>query len=285
MSSHFVVRASGLALLTLALGASAALASETVTEPFVQSYPLAAGGKVSVANTNGRVTIDAWDQAQVKVEAEKKVKADSRDRAQQILKEIKIQVDAHTNEVRIETKMPHRANGSFWSWLSGSGVNASVEYHIHVPRRAVVAAENTNGSVRLAGTQAAASVETTNGSVTVDQVAGDVRLRSTNGGLHATGVSGSVEAETTNGAIEVKLASLSAGKSNSFESTNGGISVQLPKDARLSLDAETTNGGVSSDFALEGGRSSRHSLSGNINGGGGRMTIRTTNGGIHVVKQ
>jgi DUF4097 and DUF4098 domain-containing protein YvlB len=283
MSSHFVVRASGLALLTFALGTAAASA-ETLTEPFAQSYPLAAGGKVSVSNTNGAVTIDAWDQAQVKVEAVKKVKAGSAERAREILKELKVQVDARPDSVRIETKVPQRSNG-FWAWISGSGIQAEVEYHIHVPRRAAVTAENTNGGVHLTGTQGAASLETTNGGVTVDRVAGDVRLHSTNGALHATGVSGAVEAETTNGGIDIQLASLPAGRSNSLESTNGAISVHLPKDARLSLDAATTNGGVSSDFELTGGSKGKHSLSGAINGGGGKMSIRTTNGGIHVAKQ
>ena len=67
-----------------------------------------------------------------------------------------------------------------------------------------------------------------------------------------------------------------------FSSTNGGITVRLPRDARLSVDAATTNGGIDSDFELAGGAARRSRLTGDINGGGSTLRIRTTNGSVHI---
>jgi hypothetical protein len=48
------------------------------------------------------------------------------------------------------------------------------------------------------------------------------------------------------------------------------------------VDAATTNGGIDSDFDLAGGESRRNRLTGDINGGGGTLRIRTTNGSVHI---
>ncbi len=68
----------------------------------------------------------------------------------------------------------------------------------------------------------------------------------------------------------------------SLETSNGGVSVRLPRDARFSVDAETSNGGVRSDFPVEGGKQGKRSLKGDINGGGAKLYIRTSNGGVHI---
>ena len=57
-------------LLPQASGAGRAQTGEdallTATEEFHQTYPLAAGGRVSLSNINGRVKITGWDRDEVK---------------------------------------------------------------------------------------------------------------------------------------------------------------------------------------------------------------------------
>jgi DUF4097 and DUF4098 domain-containing protein YvlB len=154
---------------------------------------------------------------------------------------------------------------------------------VHVPRQAAVDAESVNGGVSLAGTRGKVRLETTNGAVDVQDVTGDVNAGTTNGGVSAVRVAGAVKAETTNGAVDIDLTTLPSGSALSFESTNGGIHVRLPRGARLSVDAETVNGRVKSDFEVQGGKPGKRSLRGDINGGGGRLRIRTTNGGIEIL--
>jgi hypothetical protein len=46
------------------------------------------------------------------------------------------------------------------------------------------------------------------------------------------------------------------------------------------VEAENVNGGLSSD--LPGISRSKHSLQGDLNGGGKTLAIETVNGGIHI---
>ena len=58
--------------------------------------------------------------------------------------------------------------------------------------------------------------------------------------------------------------------------------MRLPRDAKATISASITNGGISSsDLQIETtGENSRRRLEGRLNGGGGRIQIEGTNGGI-----
>jgi DUF4097 and DUF4098 domain-containing protein YvlB len=170
--------------------------------------------------------------------------------------------------LRIDTRLPKRGEeegGIIAQLFNGSDdVNMSVSYKIRVPRHVALDIESSNGAITVTGTEGKAQLKTSNGRITM------------------VGLAGSVQAETSNGSIDAELTELASGDL-SLESSNGGISVRLPRDARFSVDAATSNGGVHSDFAVEGGRTGRHSsLKGEVNGGGSRLYIRTSNGGVHI---
>ncbi len=275
-----VLRTLGLTLLVLA----SATAAEAVTlkDKLTKTSPLKPGGIVVIENVNGGITLEAWDRQEVQVEAEKRVKADDEDVAKKVMAEIKFDIKADANSFRIKTIMPKRNDG-FFDWLSGNNANVSVEYRVRVPREVALEVDNTNGGIKVTGTRGKANLSTTNGGFKLDRTAGDMRLSTTNGGIAVTNAAGTVRAETTNGGIDVQLNKVAEGADLSFVSTNGGITVKLPRDIRVSLDASTSNGRVHSDFDVEGGTPGKRSLEGDINGGGGKLKVRTTNGGVHLV--
>src|SRR3712207_1721642 len=89
----------------LLLAAAAGLRAQTtpaLTEEFHQSYPLAAGGRVSLSNINGGVRIRGWDRDEVRVDAVKRAAT------QELLREAQIRVDAAPGSVRIQTDYPDR---------------------------------------------------------------------------------------------------------------------------------------------------------------------------------
>lgn len=272
------------ALLALLGLVSAGMAAQAVTlkDRFQQTYPLQAGGTVTLDNVNGGVTIEAWDKNEVQVVADKEVKAKTDDAAKKAMQQVQIQVGKGAGKLDIVTKLPKR-EGGFFEWMAGNNVNINVKYQIKVPRKAALNIETVNGGVRLVGTHGTATVETTNGGLEIDGVHGNLHLETTNGGISVTRSAGAVEAETTNGGIDVELTEVPDGSDLSFETTNGGVTIRLPRDIRVSLDAATSNGRVSSDFDVEGsdGKSRRH-LSGDINGGGGKLRVRSTNGSVEI---
>jgi len=260
------------AILFLVLGLQQALGGE-VRERFEKTYPLESGGEFRLKNTNGAVHITSWDRDEVKIEAEKVVRARSREDAERIMKEITIDIRQSENYVDVDTRLPKRRDGGFGDWIfSGGGTSIEVTYWITVPAQVNLFAETVNGEVRA------------------QDISGRTALETTNGRVEVINASGSVSAETTNGGIEVSLAKATPGETMRFETTNGRIEAEFPADFTAEISASTTNGHVDCDFPMTvQGRIKRTSLQGRIGSANssavGRVTFRTTNGSITIRKK
>src|SRR5215217_4807928 len=170
-----------------------------LTEEFHQTYPLAAGGRVSLSNINGAVKVQTWERAEVKVDAVKRAHTPER------LREAQIKVDASSNRVRVETDYPD----STLRWSDRDGERhenpASVEYTLTVPRGVQIDEINLiNGDLNIAGVAGPVKASSINGRVTAAGLAGPVNLSSVNGPLVVTLPSDAnavVRASTVHGGI------------------------------------------------------------------------------------
>ena len=143
------------------------------------------------------------------------------------------------------------------------GGNVQVEYRVKVPAGAEVKFTTTNGGIEITGLQGRITAETTNGGVVTRDVGGQL------------------DASTTNGGLDIDMSRVPEGGVR-LGFTNGGLKMRMPRDAKATISASITNGGISAgDLPIETtGESSRRRLEGRLNGGGGRIQIEGTNGGI-----
>lgn len=223
-------------------------------EPWSQSFTLPADGHFELENTNGAIEVDPAEGNTVEVRAERIAKAATEEAARELLKQVEIVVDASPSRVRIRTKYPS-------GWNRGG---SEVKYWVKVPASVAVKLENTNGRIRLAS------------------LTGPVDANTTNGGVSGQGLSGPVRASTTNGGVDIEVAAVHA-DGIALSTTNGGVSLKLPGTAKASVSASCTNGGISaSGLSMETTESSRRRLEGTLNGGGPRVRLETTNGGIRL---
>jgi DUF4097 and DUF4098 domain-containing protein YvlB len=246
----------------LALVAAAAGAT-TLDDTFDHTYNVQPGALFALTNTNGRITVHAWDQPRVRVHAEKEVKA-SGDVAQQAMAELKIEVTPSAGGLRVVTRYPKRGDNGFMGWLFGDNVNATVTYDITVPRNMNLDVDDTNGAIEVSDVRGSHKISTTNGHITLERCAGDL------------------DAETTNGGINAELLSVTPGKSVRLETTNGGIHLAAPPSLAAEIDAENTNGSINTELPVTSTHMGRHALRGTINGGGPELRLRTTNGSIEI---
>jgi DUF4097 and DUF4098 domain-containing protein YvlB len=129
-------------------------------------------------------------------------------------------------------------------------------------------------------------LRTVNGGVRLDNVGGEGRATATNGGVHGRLTDVSVlDARTTNGGVELELTGALARDGRvSLATVNGGVRLAVPENTQGDLTARCTNGRVSvSDlpFAAEGDQTRRRAA-GRLNGGGARIDLQTTNGGVAI---
>ena len=237
------------ALVSICLLA-APLALAEVTEEFHKTLPLSPNGEFSVSNVNGRVTVTAWDRDEVEIRAVKSA------RTQSDLEDTRIDIDASSDSVSVETHLPKRRNS-----------DASVSYEISAPRSARVEAKTVNGALHVRGSS------------------GDLVAATVNGGVEISGVSGEVQAKTVNGPLSASFASLPESGEHRFSSVNGRVHVALPSSASGSFEAETVNGGIRTDFPLQV-RKARFgpssSMEGTLGSGGGDFEFETVNGSIRI---
>ena len=150
-------------------------------------------------------------------------------------------------------------------WDNDDRRNVSVEFRVKLPAGVKLDAHTVNGGIELSGLK------------------GRINAETTNGGIKARDVSGSIEASTTNGGVDVELAEL-AESGVKLGCTNGGIELRLPSDSKATISARVTNGGIdTAGLPIETtGESNRRRLDGRLNGGGARVNIEGTNGGIRI---
>jgi len=226
------------------------------TEEWSHTYPLSEGGEVRIGNTNGRIEVEGVDGSTVEVRAEKIARAATDSGASELLPRIKIKEEISSDRVSVETE---RMGGIM------IGVAFEVRYHVRVPKHAVV------------------NVTTTNGGIAVTGLEGKVVAHTTNGGINAKALTGGIEAGSTNGGVTVDMAALGSERV-SLRTTNGGVVLMVPESAKADFAASCTNGGiiVSPDLKLDVTEQSRRNLEGRLNGGGTRVDLHTTNGGIRI---
>lgn len=253
------------ALMVAAVALVAAAANAvTLQETFDRTFDARPGALVLLSNVNGKITIHSSNDSRVVIHAEKRVESRDSDAARHAMTEMTIEAMPADGGVRIVTHEPRSADGGFWSFLLGDNVNTSVTYDIVVPRTMDLDISNVNGMI-------AAS-----------DVSGRLRIETTNGKIELARCSGTVDASTTNGGIRAELVQVAAGRDLSFETTNGRITVIVPPTLAADIDAGTTNGSITSDLAVTTKSFESNSLRGAVNGGGPKVRLRTTNGGIEI---
>ena len=222
-----------------------------------KSYPLDASGRLEIDNVNGKIRVEPSAGNTVDVTATKKARGATPEQAKASLERASIVETVSAGSVKLETKIARTSGIVF------NGGNLQVEYLVKVPAGAEVRVATVNGGIEVAGLKGRVSAETTNG------------------GVEARGLTGQLEASTTNGGLDIEMAAVADGGVK-LECTNGGIRVRLPRDAKATISASITNGGISQeDLPIDiTGQNTRRRLEGRMNGGGPRIQIEGTNGGI-----
>jgi len=204
-------------------------------------------------NVTGSVQVEGWDRDAVEVRAVKITRSDPVD-----LSAVTVEVEIQPGQVSVRTRYP-----------KGEGADVAVEYHIYVPSRVLLS-----------------SVKTVNGSVSVHGVEGRGELHSVNGDVEVLRSSGRFSAQTTNGNLRLELSGLDDGMPMNLETVNGSVLLGLPSTAAANLTVLNLNGEFSSELPVTpSGSGSSHNFRGKIGVGGDEITLRTTNGVVHLIRE
>ena len=224
-----------------------------------RTYELQPGGRLEIDNINGKIDVRPGTGNTVEVVAVKIAHGPSKEAAREALGRIDIKDESSPSLVKIETRLQRGDGGLF------SGGSLQVEYTVRVPVALNIRVSTVNGGVEITGLE------------------GTIDAEATNGGIRGREIGGAIEASTTNGGVDVELSKV-VGAGVSLETTNGGIKLRLPSSAKASISARIVNGGIETDgLSLDTAtRPTKRRLDGQLNGGGPRIQLEGTNGGIRI---
>ena len=141
-----------------------------------------------------------------------------------------------------------------------------VEFRVRLPAGVRVQASTVNGKVRVSGATA------------------EVDANTVNGGIEATSTSGPVRARSVNGSIDVRMSQLGT-EALDYSTVNGSMNIHLPANVNADIELSTVNGSLESDFPLTvQGRMDRRHMRAKLGTGGPRLSFRTVNGSVHLLR-
>jgi len=221
----------------------------------IREQTLASMGRLNVdPGQNGGVSIKGWLRGDVLVRSRVEASGDTEAAAATLASHVS--VDTAGGQVRATG--PESLDNSSWS----------VSYEIFVPQNSDLTLKAHNGGIAISDVRGQLQFSTQNGGVSLKRIAGDV--------------SGS----TVNGGVSVELTgAIWEGRQLDVSTQNGGVSMKVPSYYSAHLQAETVNGGFSSDFpmAMDGNRRPKK-VDMNVGSGGPLIHIATQNGGLSVKK-
>ncbi len=158
-----------------------------------------------------------------------------------------------------------------------------------------VDADTSGGSIKVEGCKGKVIVKTSGGNLSVRSSEGPVRAKTSGGNIEILQTKGAIDADTSGGSIVAEMVETDKRKDThvNLHSSGGSISVYLPEkvEATVSANLKITWSAVRdykiySDFPLsiKGEESESITAEGDINGGGDRIELQTTNGDIHIKK-
>jgi hypothetical protein len=201
-----------------------------------KTIPFKPGDNLFVETEKGSVEISSWEREQIGIESIKKARAETKEKAMKMIKDIEVNISENKGVVKIE---------------AGDGNNYRVDFSLLVPKRTNPIIEARNGSVEIRGLDGAIEAKTNNGSINFNVFTFIkpcyVSLETNNGDIY---VSVPKDPELSIYAPETKVDKVSIG---SINIKKNGVEVisDFPTDTReeqlkgkIKLKLRTNNGSI-----------------------------------------
>jgi hypothetical protein len=288
-------------VLALALACAASVASAEEKD-LIKSFTVAPGGVLTVDADGADISVTGNDTNTVSVRIEARG-------SQNELDELRLSAEQSGDGIKVEALRPSQRGWFRWgSW--------HVEAHIVVtaPRSYRVDAKTSGGDVQLESVAGPSRLRTSGGNVQarnvkgafegrtsggemrIESMEGPVNAHTSGGDVYLANIKGDVDADTSGGDVRLIRVDgkINAGTSGgnvrcelagpnrgiTATTSGGNVWLSLPKDINGTLDAQSSGGHIDSDFPITTTRFSEHRLSGQINGGGNEIYLRSSGGTI-----
>lgn len=268
-------------LFTFIVGAAVAIVMPDVASldrELVQTYQVAPGSTVAVDISGGRIRVTSGTGREATLRLIQRVHTRSEREAEAALRDYTVVLAREGSGARLTARPGRGASLDFWR-----RPRVQLEAELVVPADVLLDLRTRGGSIHVQGERSAAiEAKTSGGSIQVDGGSAPIAVNTSGGSIHIGRTTNALRARTSGGSIRVDRVDASA--SDVDVSTSGGsVHVGVSPAARLSIDASTSGGRVTlTNLSIAATRQSHTHVTGNLNGGGGRLHARTSGGSVRI---
>ncbi|MGB0371728.1 MAG: DUF4097 family beta strand repeat-containing protein [Opitutales bacterium] len=261
----------------IAVGASALLADDSVTESFAKTVPADGVETLKVKANGSEINVYGEDRKDIRVEWKIDYRTDSIEAVSKERDKIEYgaSVDGSTCEVVLDYK-----KSSGWKWITGDKKPA-IEMEIRVPVEMELSLKTSGGQISVENIRGVVDLKSSGGRIELEQIVGDVNAKTAGGRIDVEEVQGNVVVASSGGAIDIEETigtvdartsggsiSIEGGNGKIFaETTGGSISIECPDPKLERLDLSTMGGSI------------RIELSDTI---GGHVELKTQGGSVSI---
>jgi DUF4097 and DUF4098 domain-containing protein YvlB len=238
-----------------------------------KTYDLTGRPDLRVQAHDANVRIDVWEQNKIEVRVTT--------RGWHIGNgDLEITEHQQGNAVEIELRQPHRAH---FSW--GTETHRT-DLEIQMPRSAKINVQSGDGEVTAKGLEGDLDFTTGDGRLDLEDVDGALRLHTSDGSTHVTGRLDVLQLHSSDGQVDVEARPGSQLREAwDVRSSDGSVRLKLPGDLAADVELRTSDGSITTNIPLiVEGSFGRHEIHGKMNGGGNRLTVRTSDGSVMLDK-
>jgi DUF4097 and DUF4098 domain-containing protein YvlB len=184
------------------------------------------------------------------------------------------------NSVEIELHPPHRVHFSI-------GIETRrTELEIHMPRSAKVNVQSGDGNVSAKGLEGEVDFTTGDGRLDLEDIDGVLRLHTSDGSARVSGRFDVLELHTSDGRVEVEARPGSRVREAwDVRSSDGSVTLRIPGDLAADVELRSSDGSITTNIPIVvEGNFGRHEIHGKMNGGGNRLSVRTSDGSVTLDK-
>lgn len=136
----------------------------------------------------------------------------------------------------------------------------------------------SGGRISINDVRGDVEARTSGGAIRAESIIGATLLQTSGGSIQATGISGSLEARTSGGGITAEL--LSPDEFVDLRTSGGSINIKIPRKMGYELDLKGNR--VNVELNNFSGRTERGRITGTIDGGGTKVSARTSGGSVNL---
>ena len=188
-----------------------------------------------VDNVFGDITVTGYNGQEIRMIAEKRIRAHSQDKAEEAQEEVYLDIAEEDDLIELYVDGPFRDSGRrrrHWRGFRRSGWEVEYDFTIQVPQGTHLELKTVN-----------------DGEITVSKIDGDYDVANVNGGIEMDKIGGSGEAYTVNGDVTVDFTK-NPEKDCRFGSLNGEVRLYFLPKLSADFSLKTFNGEIYSDFPV-----------------------------------